>query len=205
MSPQKEDAMAVIQHEMTIGEAADQLSSALPGHRVEILQGRLTATPPADGEHALSLTWVMRKFFAAGDEDAGLRSVQGVGLWLPTGPEDYAVPDFALVEEDFLDAKVQKNCYAPHVFRLVIEITSSNWADDLGTKVDTYAQAGVPVYLVADRRHQEVLLYTQPRGKAYKSREVFKRGMAVLLPESLGVSVELSVDRLLDGEGPDAP
>ncbi|MFI8102439.1 Uma2 family endonuclease [Streptomyces sp. NPDC086023] len=192
--------MAVIQHEMTIGEAADQLSSALPGHRVEILQGRLTVTPPADVEHALSLTWVMRAFFVAGDEEAGLRAVQGVGLWLPSGPEDYAVPDLALVEEDIRDAKVRKNCYAPHVFRLVIEVTSSNWADDLGTKVDCYAQAGVPVYLIADRRHQEVLLYTQPRSGVYASREIFKRGMSVPLPETLGMTVELPVDRLLDGE-----
>jgi Uma2 family endonuclease len=166
---------------------------------VEILQGRLTVTPPADGEHALSLTWVMRKFLAAGDEEAGLCSVQGIGLWLPTGPEDYAIPDFALVEDDFLDAKVQKNCYAPHVFRLVIEVTSSNWADDLGPKVDSYAQAGVPVYLIADRRHEEVLLYTRPSGGVYESREAFKRGMTVSLPETRGVSVELPVDRLLDG------
>ncbi|MEU0301759.1 hypothetical protein ABZ252_20180 [Streptomyces sp. NPDC006175] len=51
--------MAVIQHEelvtmqseLTIGEAAEQAARSLPGHRVEILQGRLTVTPPADGSH----------------------------------------------------------------------------------------------------------------------------------------------------------
>ncbi|MEU6364643.1 hypothetical protein ABZ876_02590 [Streptomyces sp. NPDC046931] len=46
--------MAVLQRELTLGEAADLLSRALPGHRVEILQGRFTATPPPDGPHALS-------------------------------------------------------------------------------------------------------------------------------------------------------
>ncbi|GGW33782.1 hypothetical protein [Streptomyces griseoloalbus] len=36
--------MAVPQQELTLGEAADQLARALPGHRVEILRGRLTVT-----------------------------------------------------------------------------------------------------------------------------------------------------------------
>jgi hypothetical protein len=31
--------VAVLQHKLTLGEAADLLSRALPGHRVEILRG----------------------------------------------------------------------------------------------------------------------------------------------------------------------
>lgn len=133
--------MAVLQHELTLSEAADLLSHALPGHRVEILQGRLTVTPPPDGSHALSLSWLVVAFDRAGARKAGLRYVQGVGLWLPTLPDDYAIPDFSLVDEDFRDALVQKNCYAPNVFRLVAEVTSSNWSDDLGPKVECYAEA----------------------------------------------------------------
>ncbi|GAA3374686.1 Uma2 family endonuclease [Streptomyces sannanensis] len=191
--------MAVILHETTIGEAADRLSRELPGHRVEVLQGRLTVTPPADGSHALALSWPIEEF-GKDARAAGLRFVQTIGLWLPTGPEDYAIPDLSLVDADFRDAHVQKNCYAPHVFRMVLEVTSSNWADDLGPKVDCYAQAGVPVYSVADRRHDEVLLYTDPRNGVYRKRETYKRGMPVPLPESIGVSLELPVDRLLNGD-----
>ncbi|WP_234332499.1 hypothetical protein [Streptomyces sp. NRRL S-87] len=55
------------------------------------------------------------------------------------------------------------------------------------------------MYLIADRRHEEVLLCTRPRSGVYASREVFKRGMTVSPPETRGVSVELLVDRLLDG------
>ncbi|MCB5178968.1 Uma2 family endonuclease [Streptomyces antimicrobicus] len=74
--------MAVMQHETTIVEAADRLSKELPGYRVEIPQGRLTATPPADGSHALSLSWLLDACRDAGSDKAGLRRVQGVGLWL---------------------------------------------------------------------------------------------------------------------------
>ncbi|UUU41446.1 Uma2 family endonuclease [Streptomyces sp. NBC_00162] len=192
--------MAVIQHETTIAEAADRLSRELPGHRVEILQGRLTVTPPADGAHAESLTWLIEELLTAGARRAGLKYLQGIGLWLPSGPADFAVPDLSLVDADYRDAHVEKNCYAPHVFRMVVEITSSNWADDLGSKVDCYAQAGVPVYLISDRRHDEAILYTDPRGSEYRSRKAFKRGTSIFLPESLGITLELPVDRLLDGD-----
>jgi len=76
--------VAVLQHELTLSEAADLLSRALPGHRVEILQGRLTATPPPDGSHALSLTKPGRAFDRAGSVEAGLEYVQGVGLSVDT-------------------------------------------------------------------------------------------------------------------------
>jgi Uma2 family endonuclease len=199
VSPEKEDAVAVLQHELTLGEAADQLSRALPGHRVEILQGRLTVTPPPDGSHALSLTKLSRAFERAGIEGSGVEWVQGVGLWLPALPEDFAIPDFSVVDEDFRDAHVTKNYYAPNVFRLVVEVTSSNWSDDLYVKVECYAQAGIPAYLVVDRKHGEVLLYADPVDGKYPGPQRFERGQSVPVPESVGVRVELSVDTLLDG------
>jgi len=47
-------------------EAADLISSQLAGHRVEIIGGQITVTPPADGAHASSLTDVMMPLIAAG-------------------------------------------------------------------------------------------------------------------------------------------
>jgi Uma2 family endonuclease len=192
--------VAVLQHELTLGEAAEQLSRALPGHRVEILQGRLVVTPPPDGSHALSLSWLVEAFGGAGARKAGLRYVQGIGLWLPALPDDYAIPDFSVVDEDFRDALVQKNCYAPNVFRLVMEVTSSNWSDDLGPKVESYAQAGIPVYIVVDRKHDEVLLHQNPVDGRYPAPQRFRRGQTVPVPEFVGVTLDLSVDTLLDGD-----
>src|ERR1043165_2088503 len=104
MSPEKEDAVAVPHHKLTVGEGADPLSRALPGHRVEILQGRLTATPPQDGSHALSLTKLGRAFDRASIEGSGAEWLQGLGLWLPALPEDFAIPDLSVVDADFRDA-----------------------------------------------------------------------------------------------------
>ncbi|MFD7786443.1 Uma2 family endonuclease [Streptomyces nojiriensis] len=192
--------MTVMQHETTIAEAADRLSKELPGHRVEILQGRLTVTPPADGAHSETLTWLIEEFAAAGARKAGLKYLQTIGIALPTGPDDFAIPDFALVEEGYKSTRTAYNCYSPEAFRLIVEVTSSNWSDDIGVKVDSYAKAGIPVYVIADRHHDEAILCSDPRNGAYRVRRTYKRGESIPLPESIGVAVELPVDLLLDGD-----
>ncbi|MFI6000534.1 Uma2 family endonuclease [Streptomyces sp. NPDC051366] len=185
----------------TTAAAADRLSRELPGHRVEVLLGRITATPHADGTHALILSRLITTFHEAGARQAGLEYLQAIGLRLPSGPNDFAIPDFSLVEAGFRSAHVEQNCYAPHTFRMVLEVTSPpTRSDDLGTKADCYAQAAIPVYLVVDRRHDEAVLHTDPRGGEYRSRKPFKRGTSVPLPASIGAALDLSVNRLLDGE-----
>ncbi|MGW3120406.1 Uma2 family endonuclease [Streptomyces sp. NPDC001107] len=192
--------MAVIEREMTIAEAADRVSSWLPGHRVEILRGSIIVTPPPDGPHQGTVFEAGYEIRRAGAKEAGLKVLPGIGLWLPTSPADYAIPDLSVVEADYQDALVQKNCYAAHVFRMVLEVTSSNWTDDTANKVEIYAETGIPVYLVADRRHDEVLLYTDPVDGKYPDPIRYKRGESVPVPESVGVTLELSVDTLLDGD-----
>lgn len=173
MAVTQHEELVTMQSELTIGEAAEQAARSLPGHRVEILQGRLTVTPPADVAHALALAWLGEEFGARA-RGVGLRLVQAVGIWLPTGPDDYAIPDLSVVEADIRDAHVMKNCYAPHVFRMV--------------------------YVVADRKHDQVLVCTDPRGGEYRTRTPHKRGMSFTVPDVVGVEMELSVDRLLNGD-----
>ncbi|MFF4184637.1 Uma2 family endonuclease [Streptomyces sp. NPDC001691] len=193
--------MAVILNEMTIGEAADRLSEALPGHRVEVLKGSIVVTPPPDGPHQETVAELVYQFRQAGGRESGLKSLPGIGVWLGTGPDDYAEPDWAIVDADYKDALVTKNCYAANVFRLVLEVTSSNWGNDLVTKAETYAEARIPVYVIADRKHGEVLVLTDPVGDTYRTRSRYERGATVVLPPSVGVALELPVDVLLDGDG----
>ncbi|MCI3275969.1 Uma2 family endonuclease [Streptomyces cylindrosporus] len=181
-------------------EAEAWLTRELEGYRGEVLYGRLTATPLADAVHQVILTDVAHAFSGAGAREAGLKCLLGIGLWLPTGSDDFAVPDLSVVEQDFRGKHVQHNCYAPDGFRLVMEVTADNWSDDLGPKAECYAQAGIPAYLIADRKHDEVLLYTDPVDGKYPDPARYKRGQSVPVPESVGVTLDLSVDTLLDGD-----
>ncbi|MFD7707456.1 Uma2 family endonuclease [Streptomyces sp. NPDC059786] len=184
----------------TVLEAETWLTRELEGYRGEVLYGRLTATPWPDASHQLILTEVARAFFEAETRRAGSNCLLGIGLWLPTGPDDFAVPDLSVVETDFQDTHVQHHCYAPHAFRLVMEVTADNWSDDLGLKVDCYAAAGIPAHLVVDRKHDEVVVHADPVDGEYPAPVRYRRGQTVPVPQSVGVALDLPVDTLLDGD-----
>lgn len=181
----------------TLLEEADSLMERLPGYRVEIIGGVLTVTPPPDGAHARALTKLMRPFLMAGLDGGETEVLQAVGLWLPDGPEDFAVPDLALVDADFEEHLVEFNCYEPAVFRLVLEVTSSNYRNDLRNKVVAYAQAKIPVYVIVDRKHDRVHVLTSPLTSEYDSHEVYAPGQQIILPSSIGAEVKLDATELL--------
>lgn len=178
-------------------ETADELMERLPGYRVEILGGILTVTPPPDAAHARSLTKLMRPFIAAGLDDGETEVLQAVGLWLPDGPEDFAVPDLAVVDADIDEHLVEYNCYDPNVFRLVLEVTSSNYNNDLRNKVAAYAIGRVPVYVIVNRRHGRVHVLTDPVANEYDNHRIHAPGEQIVLPESIGAEVTLDVSQVL--------
>ncbi|MYS38750.1 Uma2 family endonuclease [Streptomyces sp. KhCrAH-43] len=176
---------------------ANRLAEQNPGHRVEIIGGVITVAPPPDGPHARALTKLMRPFLAAGLDDGETAVLQGIGLWLPGGPEDFAVPDLALVDADFDEHLIKNNSYDPAVFRLVLEVTSSNYNSDLRHKVAAYAEAKIPVYVILDRKHGRVHVLTEPLGGSYDRHEVYAPGQQAPLPASIGAEVSLDVAELI--------
>ncbi|MEU2711025.1 Uma2 family endonuclease [Streptomyces sp. NPDC007205] len=176
---------------------ADEIMERHPGYRVEIIGGHLLVTPSPDAPHAIVLTDLMIPFLAAGLHGAESKVVQGVAIKLPTGAEDYCIPDLAVVDGDINDHFIENNAYAPICFRLVLEVTSSNWRDDLKTKVGAYAEAKVPVYLVVDRKHQRLHVLTDPDGSEYTSHRVHAPGETVTLPDSVGAEVTLDVEQII--------
>ncbi|WBO64267.1 Uma2 family endonuclease [Streptomyces camelliae] len=176
---------------------ANRLMERNPGYRVEIIGGQLVVSPPPDGPHAVALTDLMVPFLSAGLHGPESSVVQGIGLWLPTGTEDYAIPDLSLVDADCQDHYVENNCYDPVCFRLVLEVTSSNWKTDLRDKVKAYASAKVPVYVIVDRKHQRLHVLTDPTGDGYENHRPYSPGESLTLPASIGAEVSLDVTAIL--------
>ncbi|MFD7815836.1 Uma2 family endonuclease [Streptomyces sp. NPDC059785] len=176
---------------------ANRLMDRNPGYRVEIIGGLILMTPPPDGPHAFALTDLMIPFIAAGLHGDETKILQGVGLWLPTGTEDYAIPDLVVVDADLVDHLVENNCYDPVAFRLVLEVTSTNWKADLKTKVAAYAEAKIPVYVIVDRKHQRLHVLTDPAGSEYGGHRIHSPGESVTLPDSIGAKVTVDVDAIL--------
>ncbi|MFE4329872.1 Uma2 family endonuclease [Streptomyces sp. NPDC056831] len=185
-------------------ETANSLMEQHPGYRVEIIGGVITVAPSPDAPHARVLTKTMRPFITAGLDDGETEVLQGIGLWLPGGPEDYAIPDLAVVDADLDDHLVENNCHDPAVFRLVLEVTSSNYNNDLRNKVVAYAEAKIPVYVIVDRKHGRVHVLTDPMGGGYDSHEVYAPGQTVTLPDAIGAPVTLDVAELIRAGRPRA-
>ncbi len=181
---------------------ANHLMGQLPGYRVEIIGGVITVAPPPDGPHANALTTLMIPFLAAGLHGEETKVLQGIGMWLPGGPEDYAIPDLAIVDADFDDHLLANHCYDPAVFRLVLEVTSSNYRNDLRNKVASYAEAKIPVYVIVDRKHSRLHVLTEPTGCSYDSHEVYAPGQTAALPDSVGAEVTLDVAELVKAGRP---
>jgi len=181
---------------------ADEIMERHPGYRVEIIEGHLLVAPSPDAPHARALTALMIPFIAAGLDGDETEVLQNVGLWLPTGDEDYAVPDLVVVDADIDDHFVENNAYDPVCFRLVLEVTSGNWKDDLKTKVAAYARAGVPVYVIVDRKHQRLHVLTDPTEDRYENHRPHAPGELVTLPDSLGAKVTLDVAEILKAGRP---
>jgi Uma2 family endonuclease len=176
---------------------ADEIMERHPGYRVEIIGGHLLVTPSPDATHARALTQIMIPFIAAGLHGAETEVLQNVGLWLPTGEDDYVIPDLVIVDSDIDDHFVRNNAYDPACFRLVLEVTSGNWKDDVKTKVPAYGEAMIPVYVVVDRKHQRVHVLTGPKKGGYDNHQFYAPGQSFTLPYSIGAEVTLSAAEIL--------
>ncbi|MFE2040181.1 Uma2 family endonuclease [Streptomyces sp. NPDC059477] len=176
---------------------ADEIMERHPGYRVEIIGGHLLVTPSPDAPHARALTKLMSPFMAAGLDGGETEVLQNVAIWLPTGVEDYAIPDLSVVDADVDHHLIENNAYDPVCFRLVLEVTSKNWKDDLRTKVGAYAEANVPVYLIVDRKHQRLHVLTEPTGGEYTSHRIHAPGETVTLPDTVGAEVTIDVENII--------
>ncbi|MFB7908987.1 Uma2 family endonuclease [Kitasatospora sp. NPDC059146] len=175
---------------------ADALFERFPRRRVEVLGGEVSVEPVPDMRHARVLNRVRRACSAAGSDDGDTEVFQRIAIWLPTGPDDFAMPDLSIVDADSDDHMVTYNCYDPKIFRFVLEVTSAALCSDLTRKPAAYALAGVPVYVVVDRIGRRVLVMTDPVDGVYREQAVHASG-EFTLPESIGAVVALSVDDLL--------
>jgi Uma2 family endonuclease len=109
-------------------------------------------------------------------------------------------PDLYVLERDKRAEHQSGHAVSTSGVWLFAEITSpSTRAVDISTediphlgpgKVRLYADAGVPVYLVVDRKRAEVLVHSEPRDGRYGTVVTRKVGETIHLPEPLGLDLD---------------
>ena len=160
-------------------------SGAFEGKRVQLIEGVILAMNSMRGPHATAVMRLNRM----------LTSQVGEKLWVRTGlplvisqysePE----PDFALVaDQDLQDDE------HPSTATLVIEVSDSSRAFDLGLKARLYAAAKLPEYWVVDLQTEKLVVHLDPRRGVYQRVHRFGKGREVT--SSLAPKVTLKVGAL---------
>ncbi|GHF79615.1 Uma2 family endonuclease [Streptomyces griseosporeus] len=174
----------------SVEQAFELFSAAAPrGWRVELIEGEIHVTPPANGEHE---EFVSELSHQVGERrhDRSLRNYTGIGLDVPgASGTGHVVPDLVVAPKGSFDSKDEWHDPAPVL--LVAEVTSGSTAErDRDKKIHGYARAGIPVYLLIDRQEGEVRVYSEPSGDSYAHGPKHKLGQTVPLPAPLGFELD---------------
>ncbi|MFE1308388.1 Uma2 family endonuclease [Streptomyces sp. NPDC058755] len=176
----------------SVETAFERISAAAPqGWRVELIEGEIYVTPPANGEHEEIVSEVSHQFGRKAADDS-LRNYTGIGLNVPGASEsEHVIPDLAIAPKGSFDD--QEEWHEATGILLVAEVTSTSTADrDRDKKIHGYARAGIPVYLLIDREAGEVTVHSKPSGADYAKAPKYKLGQTVPLPAPLGFDLDTS-------------
>ncbi|MFE9929998.1 Uma2 family endonuclease [Streptomyces sp. NPDC005533] len=177
-----------VQHEPAEGDGWDGLvrlwegTDWPEGSRVEIIEGIITVAPPPVNHHNYIAVKVQRALMAVLPEACEVYQTLNVAVPSRSGlyvPDLVVAPDEVVLED--------ANYIPAAAAELVVEVTSkSNAVNDRVAKLNGYAAAGVPLYLLIDPHatgSPTIHLYGEPGDGKYRLLHAGKFGEAVHLPE----------------------
>ncbi|POX42024.1 hypothetical protein C3486_07080 [Streptomyces sp. Ru73] len=176
----------------SVEDAFDALSAAAPkGWRVELIEGQIHVVPPPNGRHEEIVTEVVDQV-AGRRKDRALRTYTGIGLHIPRASgTGKVIPDLIIAPKGSFDTDAL--WHDPGPVLLVGEVTSdSTAANDRIKKLQGYARAGIPCYLLIDRTAGSAVLCTEPAGDHYGRVETVEFSKVLTLPEPLGFDLDTS-------------
>lgn len=145
------------------------------GEPVELINGWIVPKMPSNPTHASIIRRLDRRFQRLFTESVVV-SVQQPITTADSEPE----PDLALCagpEEVYFTTHP-----TPARIHLVVEVSDTSLAYDLGEKLRLYARAMIPVYWVIDVEHRQVIVLSDPRGgrhPTFRSRTEYTPGQRV--------------------------
>ena len=134
--------------------------------RPEYVEGTVIVPPQPDDNHSDGAGELFYQFRSAGFRLVGFgngyRAAKKDGGTMSLIVPDCYVRHRRASELDESYRKVHKGWYPVDMIALVGEVTSSNHWTDTGPKLRTYAAAGIPVYVLINRRTRTAHCYSSP-------------------------------------------
>jgi Uma2 family endonuclease len=168
-----------------IARLADRVNEAV---RLEFLDGRVVEKPMPDGDHGRIIEWLTRLCIQA-RADWWLYADQG--LRVDGYRRGNARPDGTLAPTDTFVG--QGEWAGTDGVLMTVEVTSHDPDTDARDRVEkppAYAQAGIPVFLLVDRKYGEVQIHSEPEDGKYTRRLIVPYGKTVTLPDPVGIVLD---------------
>lgn len=131
--------------------------------RVMLLEGEIFEMSPQDWPHSQGLGLTQDALTTVLAPDTHLRVQLPLYLGASSDPE----PDLAVVAGTRREQTSQ-----PTTALLVVEVSDSSLAVDLGRKAKLYARYGIPLYWVLDVLGRRVHVHSRPHELGYEALEV---------------------------------
>jgi Uma2 family endonuclease len=159
------------------------------GERVELIRGEIIRMSPIHPPHNGTIHRANRSLVRI----VGDNAIVGVQGSIRLDEYDEPQPDLYLLrpKDDFYASAHA----GPADILLIIEIADSSLDYDRTTRLQLYAEAGIPEYWISDLQKECVMAYSEPAGNTYHTSRQFHRGETLapkLLPECV-----VPVDTLL--------
>ncbi len=152
---------------------------AFADERVELLYGMVVAMTPKGPPHESAVQRLTRIFIRAFEAHATVRVCASFAASDGSEPE----PDMAVVPLGDYDRE------HPTMALLVVEVSQSSLALDLGAKARLYAECGVPEYWVVNLVDDLIEVHTEIVRGTYARVTPYRRGENLVLPGLSGTSV----------------
>lgn len=182
--------MTIADPAVSVGEF-EGLVDALPEEfTAELINGRVIVVPAPDGDHDENVRRIAKQIYAA---VPGLWLYQERGLEIGSYRDGRARPDGVVAPDGHF--RGQPSWADPSGVLLVLEVTSRRDTDaevDRTEKRDAYAATGIPVYLLVDRHHRQVVVHWAPSDGRYTHQSAVVFGEKLPLPDPFDLELETS-------------
>ncbi|MPY55402.1 Uma2 family endonuclease [Streptomyces acidicola] len=179
--------MAETSDERTLDMMFEWLEPTPEGFKVEIIQGAIYMSPQRDNHWDI----IADIYDQLRQKYPRKRVKSDVRIDYPGRLNGFASDVTALKEGAVPNDKGLWRC--EHVEFIAEVISKDTAANDYGPKLEAYAAAGVPVYLIVDPYTGECHLHTRPKGSEYRASLTLDFGDEVNLTQT-PVGIKLSTD-----------
>ncbi len=163
------------------------------GFRAELIEGEIVVTPPPDGDHEEHIGDVQGQISRRSGTPMRCYGTKGLEIQRgDAGPGDHVIPDMTVAPESLRLFRGAEPWMPSEGVAMVLEVTSSKPDRDRREKRHCYARGRIPLYLLIDRDHGAVTLFSEPEGDDYVQVLRFPFGKEIPLPEPFSFDLDTS-------------